>query len=792
MASTVAAVRSRAASLAAPVAVSVLKRADDDLKEGLSFLLGEAAAADKNSKKEVRFAASRALRRWFSGAMASQFDSDDEDSEGEDSEMNDEEDGGVPFLLCWQSSAGQKRLRKRVKEGPSGGERGARWLWLLEQYCAYIDSLLETAFADVPLPADRRRHQIAATDEEKQSYETAAVDSLMHFLQLESALKKVDAEQRESSVPSGASFFAADLFARIMRAAIAAPLGATVAVAHLIGQHVVPYDDVRYFALKAISAAVRGKGDSVATGDEAGSHLANRVAGILAIVSAGMGPLGREVTGESLLDDVEDSDDDGDSSDNSDDAEMGSGDGAAKTPKQTGNKKRKAGERERMRDPKTHRKLYEACWLSLLKMPRMSEGTLAMVLRALPESVLPRLKKPHLVLDFLLAAFRVGGSLAVLSLGSLFIMVTHYNFDFPKFYEHVYAWLSRDGTALVHALHAGAKKEDDGGSGVSLLEFLQQLEVFLSSPLLPRYLVAAFLKRLARIALYSPPAGAHGLLVLCYGLLQRQPSVRALVHRPAAATNTAKVAPGSVLQLTTRAVAVDVKADAAATVADAPPSAPSRPAVSDRDAKRKRLQNPDYRAALVIGSGATDTVSVGLAAEKAAARKRSASERAGDTSSSSSASTADSRIAERAPGASKRARPEATNAVHSVHSAPAESTPSTPTNADPFDDLTSDPKAANAALSSLWEVQTLRSHYDAGVSRVSRLVLESGYESQIPVASALAAANADSSAETSAYTHLVRTELAKRGGGTGVPLVAEATHRLLGPDFSNLWHPFAS
>lgn len=49
---------------------------------------------------------------------------------------------------------------------------------------------------------------------------------------------------------------------------------------------------------------------------------------------------------------------------------------------------------------------------------------------------------------------------------------------------------------------------------------------------LPVYLVAAFAKRLARLALTAPPTGLLIVLPLIYNLIRRHPSCRILIHKP--------------------------------------------------------------------------------------------------------------------------------------------------------------------------------------------------------------------------------------------------------------------
>lgn len=49
---------------------------------------------------------------------------------------------------------------------------------------------------------------------------------------------------------------------------------------------------------------------------------------------------------------------------------------------------------------------------------------------------------------------------------------------------------------------------------------------------LPAYLVAAFAKRLARLALTAPPTALLIVLPFIYNLLRRHPSCRLLLHKP--------------------------------------------------------------------------------------------------------------------------------------------------------------------------------------------------------------------------------------------------------------------
>ena len=48
---------------------------------------------------------------------------------------------------------------------------------------------------------------------------------------------------------------------------------------------------------------------------------------------------------------------------------------------------------------------------------------------------------------------------------------------------------------------------------------------------LPVYIVASFLKRMARIALVVPPSGALLILPFMYNIMQRHPTTKQMIHR---------------------------------------------------------------------------------------------------------------------------------------------------------------------------------------------------------------------------------------------------------------------
>jgi U3 small nucleolar RNA-associated protein 19 len=76
----------------------------------------------------------------------------------------------------------------------------------------------------------------------------------------------------------------------------------------------------------------------------------------------------------------------------------------------------------------------------------------------------------------------------MLALNSLFLLMTKHNLDYPSFYAKLYALLTPE--TFVSKYRA---------------RFVRLANLFLTSTHLPAYIVAAFAKKLGRIALNAPP-----------------------------------------------------------------------------------------------------------------------------------------------------------------------------------------------------------------------------------------------------------------------------------------------
>ncbi|KAJ8260693.1 hypothetical protein COCON_G00164160 [Conger conger] len=165
---------------------------------------------------------------------------------------------------------------------------------------------------------------------------------------------------------------------------------------------------------------------------------------------------------------------------------------------------------------KEHKHAFERMWLCFLKY-KLPSSMYKKVLVILHESILPHMSKPTLMIDFLTAAYDVGGAISLLALNGLFVLIHQHNLDYPDFYKKLYSLLE---PSVFHVKYRA--------------RFFHLANIFLSSSHLPVYLVAAFAKRLSRLALTAPPAALLMVLPFICNLIRRHPSCRVLIHRPSA------------------------------------------------------------------------------------------------------------------------------------------------------------------------------------------------------------------------------------------------------------------
>ena len=160
----------------------------------------------------------------------------------------------------------------------------------------------------------------------------------------------------------------------------------------------------------------------------------------------------------------------------------------------------------------SHKKVFTSAWTSFLNLP-LDVDIHRLVLVAL-EKVMPNLLNPKILMDFLTDSYNIGGVTSILSLNSLFVLIHQYNLDYPDFYKRFYSLFDAE---IFHLKYRA--------------RFFYLADLFLTSTHLPAYLVAAFIKRLSRLALKAPPSGIALILTFVGNLIRRHPSCKILIHR---------------------------------------------------------------------------------------------------------------------------------------------------------------------------------------------------------------------------------------------------------------------
>lgn len=160
------------------------------------------------------------------------------------------------------------------------------------------------------------------------------------------------------------------------------------------------------------------------------------------------------------------------------------------------------------------RKQINKTWSCVMNW-KHDETTHRQLLILLLERVLPHLDKPVLLTDFLMESLDVGGAISLLALQGIFILIQQHNLTYPNIYEKLYSMFEPE------IFHTKFKAR---------LFYLA--DIFLSSSHLPEALVAAFVKRLARLALIAPPQDIVIILRFIGNLILRHPALKRLIFHP--------------------------------------------------------------------------------------------------------------------------------------------------------------------------------------------------------------------------------------------------------------------
>ncbi|XP_049939235.1 nucleolar complex protein 4 homolog A isoform X1 [Schistocerca serialis cubense] len=135
------------------------------------------------------------------------------------------------------------------------------------------------------------------------------------------------------------------------------------------------------------------------------------------------------------------------------------------------------------------------------------------LLVVLLEKLLPHLEKPLLLTDYFIDSMDVGGPVSLLALQGIFTLIQHHNLEYPNIYKKLYSLFEPE---IFHTKYKAR------------LFYLS--DIFLSSTHLPENLVAAFVKRLSRLALLAPPQDILIILRFVGNLLIRHPGLQILVN----------------------------------------------------------------------------------------------------------------------------------------------------------------------------------------------------------------------------------------------------------------------
>eukprot|EP00474_Spongospora_subterranea_P011036 CRZ11494.1 hypothetical protein [Spongospora subterranea] len=163
---------------------------------------------------------------------------------------------------------------------------------------------------------------------------------------------------------------------------------------------------------------------------------------------------------------------------------------------------------------KSHSNALNRAWKSLLCSEDLPRSLIKLILSNMKSVIIPCFREPLMLCDFLTDSYHHGGVITILALEGVFILITEHNLDYPDFYNDLYAVLT---SSIFHVKYRE--------------RFLTLVWKFLRSSHLPSYLVAAFIKKFARLAITAPPSGALFALAIIFNLLRRFPSCRGLLDR---------------------------------------------------------------------------------------------------------------------------------------------------------------------------------------------------------------------------------------------------------------------
>lgn len=368
-----------------------------------------------------------------------------------------------------------------------------------------------------------------------------------------------------------------------------------------------------------------------------------------------------------------------------------------------------------------HKKIFEACWLAFLALP-LTTPIYKDILRRMDTHILPYMVQPIRLIDFLKDSYDVGGVVSLLALHGLFILITKHNLDYPDFYRKLYALFQPN---IFHVKYRA--------------KFFRLVNIFLKSSHLPSYLIAAFVKRMARMALHAPPSGALFVIAFVYNMLKRHPQIQIMLHHADDLTTGGSLLPvdtrkptgvkkneEAVLMLAPSAEAAAAPANDSVFMLDSNSS--SNGAGADGNNKRKRGDEEEAVESAEAKEEENQTAANGSAApvEAQGKKKRRRRGRGGANKQNGEEEGMDG-VEE--TDAQPPAEEEKNSDKKNVSTGPIEEnenelaryTHSGAQGSDPFSFEELDPQKCKALSSSLWELKTLQHHYVPQVSKLAKI-----------------------------------------------------------------------
>lgn len=169
--------------------------------------------------------------------------------------------------------------------------------------------------------------------------------------------------------------------------------------------------------------------------------------------------------------------------------------------------------KDHLLSPRNHKKVAQKFWLAAIRL-NMDISQREIILELIPNRIAPWFLKIELLMDFLTDSFDAGGGTSLTALSGLFHLMRDKSLDYPQFYSKLYSLLTPS------TMHSKRRSR-----------FFRLLDTFLDSTHLPACLVASFIKRLSRLALYAPPSGVVAVIPWIYNLLQKHPICTFMLHR---------------------------------------------------------------------------------------------------------------------------------------------------------------------------------------------------------------------------------------------------------------------